>query len=90
MEISAPVMIAIGTNLVVVVAQFIALKVDMKWIKARLSAGDIRLARHERRLNIHQARIASTQSACSARHGTVFSSVDNGESDVVEGDLGGT
>lgn len=84
MEISAPVLIVAGTNLVVLVAQFVALKVDTRWIKKRLCAGDRKLAAHERRLNAHQARIAATQSACSARHGTVFSSVENGQ-EVEEG-----
>jgi len=90
MEISAPVLIAVGTNVVIVVAQFIAVKVDLKWIKRRLCAGDTRLDSHERRLNTHQARLAGIQSGCSARHGTVFTSVDNGQGDVVEGEAGGT
>lgn len=85
MEVSTPVLLVIGGNLVGWLVQFVVLKTDLKWIKKRLCAGDRRLAAHERRLNLHQAKIASVQSGCSARHGAIFASVDNGS---VEGGSG--
>jgi len=79
MEFTTPLVIAVGTNIVIWLIQFVALKTDTKWIKERLKSGDKRLGEHEKRLNAHQARISSLQTGCSARHpGTIFPSVSNG------------
>lgn len=79
MTLSEGTTIILGLNLIGWIVQFAVIKNDTSWIKKRLSHGDEKLERHDDRLNIHQAEIASIKSGCKARHpGTVFPSVNNG------------
>ena len=82
MGLSEGTWVVLAINLVFVIVQFAVLKNDTSWIKNRLCAGNERLNRHERRLNNHQASIASIVSGCQARHpGATFPPVGNHQGD---------
>lgn len=89
MDISTPVLLVAGGNALAWIIQLVVLKTDLKWIKERLRAGDKRLERHGRLLHSHSKKIASVQSACSTRHGTIFPvSTNPGIEEDVEGGSG--
>lgn len=89
MEISTPVLLIAGGNVLAWIIQLVILKTDLKWIKERLRDGDKRLERHGTLLHSHSKKLAAVQSACAIHHGTVFPvSANPGTEEQIEGGSG--